>query len=746
MIVALFGATSPVWAQPIPGDRPIERTMAVTQAERIAREARALYGLGVVFQRQDRLIDAIRSLDEAVRLDPDAIPPRRSLLAIHRALGRNDEAIAVGQRIVERDPGDFETWEALAEILHDEKRHQEAINAMAHATRCEKAKGDPRHLLLMLNRLLGWAEESRDFATAESTGRNLAALLERERLEFQKYGFLTADEIHREIAETQERIGSACVGLKRLDAALEMFTAAQERYNGKGGPADPKRSNRILGHLGEVYHALGRYDAALNYLNKHLSDPAAPINSHRLRADTLRQLGRGTEVVPLLEAAARRHPKNIPFQLLLAEEHENVGNLWAAESIYKRLLADAASPNLDVCRRLFRLYSSERNHDRALTMLNAEIAIIEDKQKPEATRVAAAARGKAIVAALRAHPPLIRAMLPDAIRALRQEDPDRMKLARRTYYILANLALHAGDLDAAETLFRDSLRRIPVFLAIYVHDGLFDVLMKKKKFMEIVAVSTERIENQDTNVAVYRHFRALALARLNRLDDALADLDQAVQDATDPGKLSIRTEKVSMLTRAGRLDEALADAQKMQKEFPRAADAKAVRHQLASVHAARREYDKSEAILRAILIDDPDDASAHNALGYQWADQGRNLDEAEQLIRRAIELDKIQKREVVSTTEQSAAFLDSLGWVLFRKGKLDEARHWLEQATALDNGREDPSIWDHLGDVYFRLADKAKARAAWDQAARWYDDEPRGLADERRAELKRKRALLAAPE
>src|SRR5205814_2307409 len=103
------------------------------------------------------------------------------------------------------------------------------------------------------------------------------------------------------------------------------------------------------------------------------------------------------------------------------------------------------------------------------------------------------------------------------------------------------------------------------------------------------------------------------------------------------------------------------------------------------------------------------------------AEQNRNLDEAERLIRRAIELDRRARsagdsddfEEEQITENDNAAYLDSLAWVLFRKGKLGEARQWLEKALALPDGKHDATVWDHFGDVCYRLKDVAKAREAW---------------------------------
>ena len=87
-----------------------------------------------------------------------------------------------------------------------------------------------------------------------------------------------------------------------------------------------------------------------------------------------------------------------------------------------------------------------------------------------------------------------------------------------------------------------------------------------------------------------------------------------------------------------------------------------------------------------------------------WADQGKNLDKAEQMIRKA----------VVSEPE-NGAYLDSLGWVLFKRGKYQEALGPLEQAVKKNTGG-DATLWDHLADVQFQLMQLDKAFESWQRA------------------------------
>ena len=111
-----------------------------------------------------------------------------------------------------------------------------------------------------------------------------------------------------------------------------------------------------------------------------------------------------------------------------------------------------------------------------------------------------------------------------------------------------------------------------------------------------------------------------------------------------------------------------------------------------------------ERDLREILRQDPDNAQALNALGYTLADRTQRFDEAYNLIKRALEL-----------SPGDFYILDSMGWVLYRQGKLEEAVEYLRKAMDL---RSDPEIAAHLGEVLWVMGDKQGAKQVWETALR----------------------------
>ncbi len=192
---------------------------------------------------------------------------------------------------------------------------------------------------------------------------------------------------------------------------------------------------------------------------------------------------------------------------------------------------------------------------------------------------------------------------------------------------------------------------------------------------------------------------------------------------------------------AERYADAEAECKALLKDNNRLAEVVEVRYLLSNVYAAAKRHADSEEQLQLILKIEPDNATVNNDLGYLWADQGKNLAAAENMIRKALEAERSQRRKSPNLTsdddKDNAAYVDSLGWVLYRRGQIDEARKELERATTLGDG-DDPVIYDHLGDVYQHLKMRPEASRAWQRALELYDQGIRTKDEERVRDIRRK--------
>jgi Flp pilus assembly protein TadD len=111
----------------------------------------------------------------------------------------------------------------------------------------------------------------------------------------------------------------------------------------------------------------------------------------------------------------------------------------------------------------------------------------------------------------------------------------------------------------------------------------------------------------------------------------------------------------------------------------------------------------AEKVLRDLIAQDGDDANALNSLGYLLADSGQKLDEAVDLLQRALKLEP-----------DNPSYLDSLGWAYFQQGRLDLADGPLTRAAA--KLTDSSVVQDHLGDLRLKQQRFADAIAAWERA------------------------------
>lgn len=191
---------------------------------------------------------------------------------------------------------------------------------------------------------------------------------------------------------------------------------------------------------------------------------------------------------------------------------------------------------------------------------------------------------------------------------------------------------------------------------------------------------------------------AQLLTEQGKREEALAFLRQS--DVRAPReKAQLAQLEAQLLREAGRYAEVhatLAAALKLQPEQPD------LLYDTALAAEKLGKLQEMEAHLKKLIKLQPDNAHAYNALGYSLADRNLRLKEAHELILKATKL-----------APQDPFIMDSLGWVLYRQGKLQEAREVLEKAYAL---KADPEIAAHLGEVLWRLGQQQEALALWQKA------------------------------
>lgn len=146
--------------------------------------------------------------------------------------------------------------------------------------------------------------------------------------------------------------------------------------------------------------------------------------------------------------------------------------------------------------------------------------------------------------------------------------------------------------------------------------------------------------------------------------------------------------------------------------------------QLGVVEHEQGQVSQALEHMEKIIKTDPDHAAALNFIGYTLAEQGQDLDRAEILIKKALNLDP-----------ENGYYLDSLAWLYFKSGKLDQA--WETIATAVSKVKNDPIIWEHYADIATALQKFELAREGYEQALEHDPEDPKQIKDKLKAILSR---------
>jgi tetratricopeptide (TPR) repeat protein len=185
-------------------------------------------------------------------------------------------------------------------------------------------------------------------------------------------------------------------------------------------------------------------------------------------------------------------------------------------------------------------------------------------------------------------------------------------------------------------------------------------------------------------------------ARTERLDEARDALQRARIANPDRGA-DLYIAETQVVQNHGQAGDALRLYQMAIQTYP---DNHDLRYNRALLMLESGDFPGMERELQAILDQDPDHVDSLNALGYTLAERNERLDEAFVYVDRALTL-----------RPDSAAILDSMGWVLFRQGDLVRAEDYLRRA--LDLSDHDDEIASHLGEVLWVQGERDNAREVW---------------------------------
>jgi tetratricopeptide (TPR) repeat protein len=554
-----------------------------------------------------------------------------------------------------------------------------------------------------------------------------------------------------ESSELHEEYGLALAGLGLTDAALEQLQKAT------GLSPSGEAALGIL--LAQKATDRAGLEAAVPHLQAGLKAVPQGATCRLTLVQTLLRLDRGADALPVVQELLIDHPDDPRILLLAGQAARMAGKLPEAEDYLKRAAEDpdtrpratvelvealaAEGKYRDAADLMGKLVHSEGTTVSALTRWATLLLRAGDRAKAE----------EVLDGILSKDPNFREAVLLKAMLAAGAGDVQTAEqLYRRA------LANDPKDPDAALGLARllVDLRRLPE--ARELLDGVWARVVEAKAETTDagIEVAQERAalelvgENADAALPWLKRLestdlsrRTLALwagyFRLRKADQEGAEFFAAAKPASEADATQARAafeaefrlalgqeEQAHALLApllAGNEDAVLAALGTLERErryaevatlarqaLARLGEARGVQFALAASLERSGHWDEAVVQFRALIAKNPDDSASLNYLGYMYADKGIHLDEAQEMLLKAVKLDPT-----------SGAFIDSLGWVYFKLGQYGLAEKNLTEAVRLTPS--DVTVNEHLGDLYLALHEREKAAAAYRKALQGESDE-----------------------
>lgn len=498
--------------------------------------------------------------------------------------------------------------------------------------------------------------------------------------------------------------------------------------------------------LASISASRGNHEEARQYLSDAIEkDPGSPYLYQKM-ATLLKEIEKYTDALIYATKCVDLDPKNVKAMVLLADLYALTGNdALSIEQYEKALGFDPKNRRIRLLLTTILikkdLFTDALRHLEVLTKQNPELIIAHyyrGRISLEMGRYQEAE--KALAKALELNNSLEPALFDlgtlyqvtdrpakavETYKKLLEFYPDNMATKER----LVNLYLKLGLKEKAEQEMQE-IKRISrpgepgrqALGLIYLRQGRLDESINELKLIVSAwpkdhksryYLATAYEEKGDIEEAL-EHFRLIRpesnyyinaqmhiahlLSVRKRYEEAIAVLERAI--TSEKG----RSELYLMLSSIYETKKEYAKAKAVIKEGLEQ-DEKNIELIFRLGVLFDKSGDKASCIeqMRKILGIDPGHADSLNYIGYTYAEQGVRLDEAMDLIQKAIKL-----------KPDSGYIIDSLGWVYYQKGLYDEAARYLEKAATLEE--KDPTINEHLGDVYFKLNKFKKALAYYEKA------------------------------
>ena len=473
-------------------------------------------------------------------------------------------------------------------------------------------------------------------------------------------------------AEAQFKLAQG-IDANSEEVALNMARLYSEQGDAKRAadvlnavPVDD-RSPRIEFALGASYEQLKKNKDAVAAYHRALDMDPDNLDTERALANALLNDGQLDEALKVLNTIVTAEPQDAQSQIRISEIQRRQGNYDLALKTLEK--AKPLAPDLlELSYNEALIYDSLGRYDDAVGVLTKLVA---DTTRPD---------GK-------------------------YSDDQK---TNRSYFLERLAIVYREQNKTAEAIA--TYKQLMTLGGDYVKSGYssqVDAYRDAHQWKEATAVAAEVAKAMPNDHAVQLMY-AGQLADTGQVDQgvALAKAQLAATTGT-PDERDSHIALAIMYTRLKRWQDASSELDKAGALASKPDEKLYVYFLRGSLYDRQKQYDEAEAEFRKALEIDPQNATVLNYLGYMLADRGVRLPEALTLIRKAVDLDP-----------QNYAFLDSLGWVYFKSGQYALAEENLRKANERSNS--DPTVHDHLGEVYEKTGNLKMAVTQWERSMTEY--------------------------
>lgn len=450
----------------------------------------------------------------------------------------------------------------------------------------------------------------------------------------------------------------------------EAVTTLAYLYNEEG---DSKRAIEALSSVPDTDRSSKLY-SALGYTYEEQKDYKKAITAYR----------KATEL----------DHDNLDAVRGLAQNLMNDGQTDAALEQYK-VIAEANPEDPQTYLRMAEIYRRGGKYDLALDNLKKAESMVQDSlEVPYNMAVVYEAQGRFDEAAQ---------ILQDLAKKSEKADGNYTSAEKNNRAVfLERLGLVYRDMNNNAAAIETFRKMLPLGdeNAERGYQQIIDAYRDSKEWAQATATAKEAVSKLPNN-------RSLKLVYYSQLADegnpdaAITQVKQLLKGTPEDREVYLALAQID--SRLKRWSDAEAAMDKAQQLSTKAEDKEYAVFVRGSIYERQKKYDDAEEMFKKVLALDPQNAAALNYLGYMLADRGVRVEEGLGYVKRAVALEP-----------QNGAYLDSLGWAYFKLGNYEAAEDALRKA--LDRINSDPTVHDHLGDLYQKTGRLKLAAAHWERA------------------------------